>query len=202
MFYVISFCNSFKLIIVFILFCIINNTIGYSQIDQIFENVEYPNYSDDQTIFESIEKSNSLWEKYKSETYQTIHVDYSNNRRIILNYYQSGKGERLTEFFEDSIAIATCYVDADTSYYFFSKYNSITGDFIYQEYWYPDNQKIEYYYFGNESILEKLVSITTQNDTIILKEVNVKDYKEHSSTKHFVKKGELWILKKEIESIN
>ena len=183
-----------------LLLLIISNS-AYSQIEQRYENQRYPDKADKVSIFGYIEKADSLWIKYKSDKNQTVHIDFLNDRKIILNYNSHGRGIRLTEFYEDTVAVAFSFTENDSSFYL-NVYEWFFGFKEYEEYWYTQDSTIEYWYYGNEETLKRILKVKTGKSLMKIQDITIKNYLELVNTKILIRQDYIWVLKEESDTIN
>ena len=181
-----------KKLLFFILF---SNSLFAQNIFLHIEKAQYPDRDTALSITQFIKKADSLSNKFQVKGMLRIDVEYSNNRTILFYYSNQGKLTEFLETFEDSIYQSLKIQENDSSFTF-SKYNGFYGDYCYREFYYPKDSTIEYWYYGPDDILKKVLKITTLKDQKKEKETTYIKFKGTIEERQYILVNNKWVFEK------
>jgi hypothetical protein len=156
----------------------------------------YPDRVSTDSIDNFIEKADSLWNKYQKKEFKRVDLDYNNNRTLQLIFDSLGQGIRLIEFYEDTVGIELFYSQMDSSYQL-KKYEWFYGETESILYWYPTENKRVYWYYKEDDVLYKTISIQIHGNKKIVEETAIDFFEEVTTKKVFFKENNKWTLKEE-----
>jgi hypothetical protein len=181
-----------KKLLFFILF---SNSLFAQSIFFHTEKSQYPKRDTTFSITTFIKKADSLSNKYKVNGFLRVDVEYSNHITILFHYSNQGKLTEFLETFEDSIYQSLKIQENDSSFTF-SKYNGFYGDNYYREFYYPKDSTIEYWYYGPDDILKKVLKITSLKNRKKEKETIYIKFKGTTEERQYILINNKWVLEK------
>ena len=178
-----------------LLFILFSNSLFAQSIFLHTEKSQYHNRDTTFSITKYIKKADSLSNKYKVNGFLRVDVEFINNSTIHFHYSKQGKLTEFLETFEDSIYQSLKIRENDSSFTF-SKYNGFYGDHYYREFHYPKDSTIEYWYYGPDDILKKVLKITTLKDQKKEKETIYIKFKGTIEERQYILVNNKWVFEK------
>lgn len=180
----------FRLLIVFLLF----NNIAIAQKNLITKvDLSYPENSATDSIKDYITKADSLWKLYYKEGFSRVDLEYNNQITVILHFDSLGNGIELSELYPDTGGISFSYSKISDSY-LLKRYEWFYGYTIHLEYWYPKENKREFWTYDEDENLKKVVKIKQDKNSKTIDITEVIDFQENTIRYVYKKEFEKWKL--------
>lgn len=180
-----------RLIIIFFFFS--TTAIAQNLVTNV--NIDFPERNDQDSIKNYINLADSLWvNNNQNHLYWTRkELKFSNNAIVHLAFDSTGIGERMTIFYPDTIAIEIKFLQADSSYSL-NKYDWYYGMSTMEEFWVPNKNLIEFWYYGERELLETIISIQISENKKTVKTTKYKNFKGRVITETYSKNEKEWVL--------
>jgi hypothetical protein len=166
---------------------------------QILLDTKDEPYSDrviSDSVKQLIPKAEKYWQIYGQKGFERVDIEFNNSRSLTLTFDTLGNGIKFIEFYEDTVGIELYYSKQDSSFSL-KTYEWFYGYTQFMDYWYPNDNIREQWYYSENEVLERTIKTTLTKESKVIDETIFEFYEGTTTRKIYKFKNQKWVLKKE-----